>query len=65
MVIADDEHLIVKNLTQIIDWQRLDYEIVGTAQNGKEALKIKLTIIKLLKKINSMVHPNCYLNKRL
>jgi two-component system, response regulator YesN len=72
LVIADDEHLIIKNLTQIIDWQRLDCEIVGTAQNGQEALEIvennkvdllltdismpRMTGIELLKKINSMVH---------
>jgi two-component system, response regulator YesN len=72
LVIADDEHLIIKNLTQIIDWHRLDCEIVGTAQNGQEALELvennnvdllltdismpRMTGIELLKKINSMVH---------
>ncbi|MGG7619042.1 response regulator transcription factor [Bacillus coreaensis] len=40
VVIADDEKLILKNLAQIIDWHGLDCEIIGTAENGQEALGI-------------------------
>ncbi|MBT2695976.1 response regulator [Bacillus sp. ISL-40] len=40
VLIADDEPLILKNLTQIIDWHALDCLIIGTAQNGQEALEI-------------------------
>ncbi|MDQ1004627.1 two-component system response regulator YesN [Neobacillus niacini] len=40
VVIADDEKLILKNLAQIIDWQGLDCEIIGTAQNGQEVMGI-------------------------
>lgn len=40
VVIADDEKLILKNLAQIIDWQGLDCEIIGTAQNGQEVMEI-------------------------
>lgn len=40
VVIADDEKLILKNLTQIIDWHGLDCEIIGTAENGQEVMEI-------------------------
>ncbi|MGI8384072.1 response regulator transcription factor [Robertmurraya sp. P23] len=40
VVIADDEKLILKNLAQIIDWQGLDCEIIGTAENGQEVMEI-------------------------
>jgi two-component system response regulator YesN len=40
VLIADDEPLILKNLTQIIDWHSLECMIIGTAQNGQEALEI-------------------------
>ena len=40
VVIADDEKLILNNLAQIIDWQGLDCEIIGTAQNGQEVMEI-------------------------
>ncbi|MBM7654522.1 response regulator transcription factor [Neobacillus cucumis] len=40
VLIADDEPLILKNLTQIIDWPALNCMVAGTAQNGHEALTI-------------------------
>jgi two-component system, response regulator YesN len=40
VVIADDEKLILKNLAQIIDWQGLDCEIIGTAETGQEVMGI-------------------------
>lgn len=72
VIIADDEPLILRNLTQIIDWEALDCEIIGTAQNGQEALELLervrvdlvltdismpgMTGIELLKKINHLAH---------
>lgn len=40
VVIADDEKIILKNLTRIIDWNGLDCEIIGTAQNGQEVMEV-------------------------
>ena len=40
VLIADDEPLILKNLTQIIDWPALNCTVAGTAQNGHEAVEI-------------------------
>ncbi|WP_181833238.1 response regulator [Bacillus taeanensis] len=40
VVIADDEKIILKNLTRIIDWHGLNCEIIGTAQNGQEVMEI-------------------------
>lgn len=72
VVIADDEKLILKNLAQIIDWQGLDCEIIGTAQNGQEVLEIiknqqadllltdismpEMSGIELLKTLNQIDH---------
>nr|WP_263324426.1 response regulator [Neobacillus sp. Marseille-Q6967] len=72
VIIADDEPLILRNLTQIIDWEALDCEIIGTSQNGQEALELLeqehvdlvltdismpgMTGIELLKKINHLAH---------
>lgn len=72
VLIADDEPLILRNLTQIIDWQSLNCEMIGTAQNGQDALEILenervdlvltdismpgMTGIELLKIINQLPH---------
>lgn len=72
VIIADDEKLILKNLAQIIDWQRLDCEIIGTAQNGQEVMAIienqqvdllltdismpEMSGIELLKTLNQITH---------
>ena len=34
VVLADDEHKIILLLQKLIQWERLGYEIVGTADNG-------------------------------
>ncbi|MBX0357704.1 AraC family transcriptional regulator [Halobacillus sp. Nhm2S1] len=39
VVIADDEPLILKNLNGIIDWERLDCEVIACVKNGKEILE--------------------------
>lgn len=38
ILIADDEAIIRKGLTQLLDWKELGFEITGEAANGKEAL---------------------------
>lgn len=40
VMIVDDEPLIRKGLRETINWEVLDSEIVGEAQNGKEALSL-------------------------
>ncbi|KMY50978.1 response regulator transcription factor [Peribacillus loiseleuriae] len=70
VLIADDEPLIVKNLSYIIDWDLLGCEVVGTAQNGHEAIEFLekeridilltdismpgMTGIELLKRVHKM-----------
>jgi two-component system response regulator YesN len=39
MLIADDEQIILDGLKESIDWKSYDIEVVGTAQNGVEALE--------------------------
>ncbi len=72
VVIADDEKLILNNLTQIIDWQGIDCEIIGTAENGQEVMEIiknqqadllltdismpEMSGIELLKTLNQIDH---------
>ncbi|WP_078408845.1 response regulator [Priestia abyssalis] len=40
VIIADDESLIVKSLVKIINWEALECEVAGTAQDGNEALEL-------------------------
>ena len=37
--IVDDEPIIRKGLDKMIEWQELGFEVVCTAQNGKQALE--------------------------
>ena len=37
VLLADDEHLILKGLRKLIDWASLDIEIVGEAIDGLTA----------------------------
>lgn len=39
-IIADDEVLSIRMMENILDWDRLGIQIVGTAQNGWEALNL-------------------------
>lgn len=39
-IIADDEKLICRLIETLIDWESLDMEIVGKAENGLEALRM-------------------------
>ena len=40
VVLADDENKILLLLQKLIDWKRLGYEIVGTANDGLRALEL-------------------------
>ncbi|WP_129726834.1 MULTISPECIES: response regulator [Bacillaceae] len=40
VLIADDESLIVKSLLKAVDWGALQCEVVGTAEDGNEALEL-------------------------
>lgn len=40
VIIADDERLICRLIETLIDWETLDMEIVGKAENGLEALRM-------------------------
>lgn len=38
VMIVDDEYMILKGMTKVIDWQQHGFEIVATARNGQQAL---------------------------
>ncbi len=40
VLIADDEKRICSLIKALIDWERMDLQLVGTASNGREALEI-------------------------
>lgn len=40
LIIVDDEEEVRKGIIQKIDWKRFNFEIVGEAENGREALDL-------------------------
>lgn len=40
VLLVDDEPLVLIGLQGMLDWNKLGWEIVGTARNGKEALEL-------------------------
>ena len=40
VIIVDDEPRICQMITVLIDWQSLGYQIIGTASNGNDALRL-------------------------
>lgn len=40
VLLADDEKIIRESISQMIDWNSIGYELIGTAQNGMEACDI-------------------------
>lgn len=40
VLIVDDEPLVLIEMQSIIDWDKLGFELIGTARNGGEALQI-------------------------
>lgn len=39
VVIADDEPLIIKGLMKMVDWKKLNTEVVGTSRNGEQLMR--------------------------
>lgn len=37
VMLVDDEKLITEGLKNLIDWEKLNLEVVATANNGEEA----------------------------
>ena len=40
VVLADDENKVILLMQKLIDWEKLGYEIVGTANDGLRALEL-------------------------
>lgn len=40
VVIADDEYMVREGMTQHVPWEEFDFEVVGTAENGIDALNM-------------------------
>ena len=40
VIIADDEKLVCRLIEALVDWEKLDMQIVGRAENGLEALQM-------------------------
>lgn len=39
IIIADDEPVIIRGLKKMMNWERLNAEVIGEAANGEELLK--------------------------
>lgn len=44
MIIADDEHIILKGLRNLLDWRNLGIEIIGEASDGKMLMDMILSM---------------------
>lgn len=40
VLLVDDEQIVLKDLKNIIDWNAIGFTIIGTAHNGKSALRL-------------------------
>lgn len=40
LVIVDDEPILLQGLIKTYDWERMGFEIVGTAQSGEQAIEV-------------------------
>lgn len=40
LVIVDDESILLRGLLETYDWNEMGFEVVGTAQSGKQALEV-------------------------
>lgn len=72
IIIVDDEPLIRRGLREKIDWNSLDFEIIGEAANGLDALKLvksldpdviitdmKMPVMDGIKLLESIKKDNC------
>ena len=39
VVIADDEPLIIKGLMKMVDWEKLNTQVIGTSRNGEQLIR--------------------------
>ena len=42
IVIVDDEQFVRKGIIALIDWEKINYQVVGEASNGEDALELIL-----------------------
>ncbi len=42
IVIVDDEQFVRKGIIALIDWKKINYQVVGEASNGEDALELIL-----------------------
>lgn len=40
MILADDELVILKSMSKILEWKQYDFEVCGVAENGEEVLEM-------------------------
>ena len=40
IVVADDEPLIIRGLKKLVDWERINSEIIGEAENGRKLMEL-------------------------
>lgn len=40
LVIVDDEPILLKGLVNTYEWDRMGFQVVGTAQSGEQAIRI-------------------------
>lgn len=40
VLLVDDERIVIEHIRQMLPWEHYDFEIVGTASNGKSALRL-------------------------
>ena len=55
-IIADDENRILANLKKSINWNRIGFEIVGTADNGEKAFEL-ISVLKPHVVVTDLVMP--------
>ena len=39
-LLVDDDYLVIQDLKNLVDWNKLGFQITGTATNGKTALAL-------------------------
>jgi two-component system response regulator YesN len=40
VILVDDERIVIEHIRQMLPWEQYDFEIVGSASNGKSALRL-------------------------
>ena len=40
LVIVDDEPILLKGLVNTYEWDRMGFQVVGTAQSGEQAIRV-------------------------